>query len=34
MSDWLLALPTLGKLWLAYAAGAVSLLGLSVALEG
>lgn len=29
MFDWLLALPLLGKLWLAYAAGAASLLGLA-----
>ena len=33
MSDWLLALPLLGKLWLAYAAGAVSLLGLATYVE-
>lgn len=33
MSDWLLALPLLGKLWLAYAAGAGSLLGLAAYVE-
>lgn len=29
MFDWFLALPLLGKLWLAYAAGAASLLGVA-----
>lgn len=33
MSDWLLALPLLGKLWLAYAVIALSLLGLAAYVE-
>lgn len=33
MTGWLLALPLLGKLWLAYAAIAVSLLGLATYVE-
>ncbi len=33
MVDWFLALPLLGKLWLAYALLAASLLGLATYLE-
>ena len=33
MSDWFLALPLLGKLWLVYAAAAASLLGLATFVE-
>jgi hypothetical protein len=33
MPAWFLALPLLGKLWLTYASGAVSLLGLAAYVE-